>query len=158
LGKFMARVKKQSWYKNTIFILVADHGHSTPVQSSPSLCDFYKIPLLIYGEPLKKDWRGKRCSTIGSQNDFAATLLYQMGLSSKSYPWSRNLLTDQAKNFAFHTTIRGYGWVSKEGQLSYHFDYKEFLEKSFVDSSQLKIKHQEAQYYFRSIYEYYKNL
>ncbi|MCF8444407.1 MAG: sulfatase-like hydrolase/transferase, partial [Crocinitomicaceae bacterium] len=60
LGAFIEKCKKQPWYANTIFIFVADHGHHTHTIQSPNQSAFFRIPLLIYGEPLKKEFRGNQ--------------------------------------------------------------------------------------------------
>lgn len=35
LGDFITKSKKTSWYKNTIFVVVSDHGHASPGINSP---------------------------------------------------------------------------------------------------------------------------
>jgi phosphoglycerol transferase MdoB-like AlkP superfamily enzyme len=158
LYAFMERAKKEKWYKNTLFILVADHGHSTPKQNNPCFTNFYRIPLLFFGEPLKEEYQGKRCSTIGAQSDLIATLFAQMDLSSQKYPWSRNLLSPSAKNFAFIASPRGYGYVTPKGGLVHHFDFDRLLDNHYPTKEMGLKKQHEAELIFRGLYEYFQKL
>jgi phosphoglycerol transferase MdoB-like AlkP superfamily enzyme len=76
-----------------LFVFVSDHGHCTEDVTSPSLSEFFKIPLLFWGEPLKREFRNKVNSKIGSQCDIVRTLLNQMKIPLKNdYHWSKDIL------------------------------------------------------------------
>lgn len=157
LNDFLKECKKHSWYKNTIFVLVADHGHASPSIQNPNLAGYFHVPLLIFGEPLKKEYRGKRNETLGSQADIARTLLYQMGGDYKKYIWSKDLLNPNCPQFALHTINRGYGWITETGNFSYHMDGKIFPENTY-DSKTLKKEQKRCHSYMTLIYNEYKNL
>ncbi|MBU2018548.1 MAG: sulfatase-like hydrolase/transferase [Bacteroidetes bacterium] len=158
LGKFIENCKKESWYKNTLFVVVADHGHATPMETNPVSSKFFKIPLLFFGSVIKKEYQGKVNHVIGSQSDIAATLLKQLNRSTEAFPWSKNLLNPKVKNFAFHSIVRGYGWVRENGSLAYSMDYKRNLDDTHTDPD-LAQKHSfEAQQFFITLYNYYKEL
>jgi len=157
LNDFLKECKKHSWYKNTIFVLVADHGHASPAIQNPNLAGYFHVPLLIFGEPLKKEYRGKRNETLGSQADIARTLLYQMGGDYKKYIWSKDLLNPNCPQFALHTINRGYGWITETGNFSYHMDGKIFPENTY-DSKNLKKEQKRCHSYMTLIYNEYKNL
>jgi phosphoglycerol transferase MdoB-like AlkP superfamily enzyme len=53
LGKYFAQAKNEPWYANTIFILVADHGHRLPLNRSFDDPLIRRIPMLILGNPFK---------------------------------------------------------------------------------------------------------
>lgn len=80
IGKFLREAEGKPWFKNTVFVIVADHCASSagktelPVQN-------YHIPLLIYA-PGGQIAPG-RVATLTSQMDYAPTLL---GLLNWSYP------------------------------------------------------------------------
>ena len=131
LGQFMRNCKSQSWFDNTIFVFVADHGHATPKYADYSCTEFYRIPLLIWGQPLKQDYRGKRIDKVGSQTDIPATILYQMGQGYDAYPWSKDLLNPNAPEFAMHTTINGYGWITDKGSTVYEYFQKKRIRNTF---------------------------
>lgn len=80
IGKFLRDAQSRPWFKNTLFVIVADHCASSagkaelPVQN-------YRIPLLIYAPG--GQIRPQAVNTLTSQADFAPTLL---GLLGWSYP------------------------------------------------------------------------
>ena len=134
LFNFLENCKKEPWYDNTIFVLVADHGHAAPGVRNPNLGAYFKIPMLILGKPLKAEWKGKRIEKLGSQADVARTLLYQMGGDYNRFTWSKDLLNPNCPEFALHTINRGFGWVTPKGNFSYNMDAKRFLDNSFASS------------------------
>ena len=157
LGQFIENCKKQPWYKNTIFVFVADHGHHTHTIQSPNQSSFFRIPLLIYGEPLKKEFRGSQNTIIGSQSDIAATLLHQLRQDATSFKFSKDLLSPTVKSFAFHATIRGYGFVSPTGSFVYNLDARKIIENTFspADFKKEKLK---SDALFNAYYSYFKSL
>ncbi|MDO7849737.1 LTA synthase family protein [Hymenobacter sp. M29] len=119
LGKFLQAAKKQPWYANTLLVLVADHGHTLPGNSTNQSPKKFHIPLLLAGGAIRPESRGRVVSTIGSQTDVAATLLHQLQLPANTYVWSRDLLAPHAVPFAFYTYNDGFGAVSPAGIVTY---------------------------------------
>lgn len=76
--------------------------------------------------------RGSVYKNIGSQADLAATLLHQLRIKSKDLKFSKDLLSPNVKQFAFHATIRGYGFIDPKGSLLYNFDSKSYTENTFL--------------------------
>jgi phosphoglycerol transferase MdoB-like AlkP superfamily enzyme len=157
LGKFMKDCKKYPWYKNTLFVFVSDHGHATPTIADPGRGLFYHVPLLFFGEPIKKSYRGKRLSTVGSQSDIAATLLYQMNGDCSRYPWSKDLMNPKVPQFAFHAIINGYGWVTPKGNFAYHMEQKTNVDDTYKPGD-LSKEVQNCHYFLTSLYNNYKEL
>jgi phosphoglycerol transferase MdoB-like AlkP superfamily enzyme len=157
IGNFIEKAKKQAWYKNTIFVFVADHGHHSHTISSPNQSLFFRIPMLIFGEPLKQEFRGKECKTIGSQSDISATLLHQLRYNSSQFKFSKDLLSTDVQSFAFHATIRGYGFISEKGSFVYNLDAKNYLENKFnsTDFNSEKLK---SDALFLAYYNFFKSL
>lgn len=77
LGKFMAEAKKHAYWKDTVFLIVADHDNRVYGNSLVPIKKFH-IPGLILGADIKP----KRINTIASQIDLGPTLLSLMGVSS----------------------------------------------------------------------------
>lgn len=138
LGKFIEEAKKQDWYKNTLFIFVADHSHSSYDNLPMSNIEYQKIPLLFYGEVIDSAFRGQSISHLGIQTDIASTLLNQLGMSDKDYPWSKNLLDPLAPQFAYSCYEEGLSWKRPVGFISYEkrFNHYHFQNapKTMVDS------------------------
>lgn len=157
LLQFLQNAKNEDWYKNTLFVFVADHGHASNYQQNPSASAFNRIPCLIYGEPLKQEYRGKRIDKLGSQIDIVRTLLYQMGGEYQKYNWSKDLMNPQAPDFALHAIIRGYGWVRPTGNFTYLMENKVYIENTFPAASFDK-ELQHCHSLLSLIYEEFKNL
>lgn len=154
---FVSKCKKQKWFDNTIFIFVADHGHAAPGFTNPCSNDFYRVPLLIWGKPLKQEYKGKTIDKLGSQTDIASTLLYQMGGDVTQYPWSKDLLNPNSPEFAFHTIIGGYGWVTPKGSLAYMMEQKQFTINTYNEGD-FPGELEKCHAYLTTIYDDYKNL
>ena len=154
---FIKKCKNHSWYKNTIFVFVADHGHASPTVQNPNLTAYFHIPLFIYGEPLKKEFRGKKIETLGSQSDIVRTLLYQMDGDFERYYWSKDLLNPKCPQFALYAISRGYGWVTPEGNFTYHMDAKNYPDLTY-NKALLKEESNRCHSFMSLIYEEYKNL
>jgi len=155
ISDFIKEAKQQPWYSNTVFVFIADHGHSTPMNQNPSSSAYFRIPFLIYGEPLKKEFRGVRNNKIGSQADLAATFVKQIGGDNERFPWSKDLMNPNCPEFALHTVNRGYGWVSNKGNLVYHFDMKQYLENTFNKDG---MEEQNCNAFLNRFYSDYKKL
>lgn len=157
LKNFIEECKKQKWYKNTLFVFVADHGHATPSSQSPSFNKYNRIPLLFWGEPLKDEFKGKQIDKLGSQSDIAATLIYQMNGDISRYPWSKDLLNPNSPEFAFHTITRGYGWITPKGGMTYQMEMKSFIDNTFPKSVE-KAEVKKGHAFLTQIYADYKAL
>jgi phosphoglycerol transferase MdoB-like AlkP superfamily enzyme len=114
LKNFFDKAKNETWYKNTLFVIVADHGHRLPKEYNTAYeLKKFRIPLLFYGDVIKEEYKGLEFNTIGSQTDIASTLLKQLKINSDEFQWSKDLLNKQSKNFAFYSYDNGIGWVDE---------------------------------------------
>ena len=115
LNNFISKAKKQKWYKNTLFILVADHGHILPKgRDQIYIPERYHIPLLFFGDVIKEEYRGKVFDQVGSQVDIASTLLHQVRMDAKPFTWSKNLLNPTTKSFAYFSWDNGIGFIDNK--------------------------------------------
>jgi phosphoglycerol transferase MdoB-like AlkP superfamily enzyme len=115
LNDFLNKAKKQAWYKNTLFIFVADHGHILPKgREEVYIPQRYHIPLLFFGEVIKEAYRGKQMDKTGSQVDIASTLLHQLDIGAESFTWSKNLLNPYTKPFAYFSWDNGMGFIDNK--------------------------------------------
>ena len=157
MGKFIQNCRKQPWFDNTLFVFVADHGHPTPTVTNPSSSIYNHIPLLFWGNAIQEEYRGKKKNVLGSQADIAATLLYQLGLTSEGYPWSKDLMNPNVPEFALHTITRGYGWITPKGNMTYEMQSRVFVEDNFPTSVRAA-EHQNCFAFLTEVYGYYKSL
>ena len=119
LGAYINAAKQKSWYKNTLFIIIADHGHRIPGNLTEYDPERYRIPLLFLGEVIKPEYNGTRVNKAGSQTDLAATLLNQLNIDSKRYTWSKDLLNPGTPEFAFFNWDNGFGFANNEQIISF---------------------------------------
>lgn len=157
LADFIEEAKKQPWFDNTLFVFIADHGYGVPGANGAQTNKFYRIPLLFWGEPLKDEYRGVRNNKLGNQSDLAATLLHQMKIDHSQYQWSKDLLNPNVPEFAFHTVIRGYGWMSPVGGLTRQLTTGDVIDNSLSDSD-FENEKKRASAFLISYYNFYKNL
>ena len=131
LSAFLNSAKKESWYNNTLFIVVADHGHRLPKnQYEIYHPNRFRIPLLFLGEVIKPEFRGKRISKIGSQTDIASTLFNQLKMPSEQFKWSRDILDSGTPDFAFFDWDNGFSVVTPEQAISFDNTGKNILFKA----------------------------
>lgn len=120
LYQYFEDAKKQDWYQNTLFIIVADHGHREPLEvhniEDPKR---YHIPLLFLGGALKDEYRGKSNDKIGCQVDIASTLLNQLQLPDTAFHYSKDLLNPTVKGFAFYSWDNGFGYIDAQKAISF---------------------------------------
>lgn len=116
LGAFIDKAKTKPWWKNTLVIIIADHGHPLPHLNTNKPSQFH-IPMLWLGGALPA--QGMTIDTLGSQTDLAATLLNQLGYTSSDFKWSNNLLGRDRTPYAFYSFNNGFGWMRPGGYLVY---------------------------------------
>jgi phosphoglycerol transferase MdoB-like AlkP superfamily enzyme len=117
IGKFIKKAKKTNWWNNTIFIIIADHGHPYPSETGVPLHipDEFHIPMLWLGGALNTSEQVN--TLIGSQTDLANTLLHQMNIYTRKFPFSKDLLNDETLPFAYYAFNNGFGYVKPEKQV-----------------------------------------
>jgi phosphoglycerol transferase MdoB-like AlkP superfamily enzyme len=127
IGNFVEQAKTQSWWNNTLIIMVADHGHRLPGNESNDHPSKFRIPLIFTGGALKL--KSSVNKSIGSQTDITFTLLQQMGLYADEFKWSKNLLDTTARQFAFYVFNDGFGFVAPEGAITFDNVSKKIIYK-----------------------------
>ncbi|WP_207422297.1 LTA synthase family protein [Desertivirga brevis] len=117
LTAFLKDAKKHPWYKNTLFVVVADHGHRLP-KNLWEIFDphRYRIPLLFFGDVIKNEYRGSKVEKVGSQTDIAATLLAQLDMENRDFSWSKDLYNDKVKGHAFYSWENSFGFVDSSNR------------------------------------------
>ncbi len=135
---FLQAMKNKPWFDNTIFVLIADHGHAVNGIQNPSSSEFFKVPCLIWGKPLKESYRGTRINKLGSQADVVRTLSYQLGGDFEQYIWSKDLLNPASPAYALHQIARGYGLVLPQGNFTYELLTDVLIENTLTADDFIK--------------------
>lgn len=135
LGDFIKKSKTQTWWDNTLIVLVADHGHHLPGYDANHAAAKFHIPLVFTGGALSQIGV---VETIGSQTDIIPTILDQMDIPANEFKWGKDLM-DADKSFAFYCFNNGFGWVTPSGTATVDNVSKSIInEDPGFDTSQLK--------------------
>lgn len=89
IGRLVELAKAKPWFKETLFVFVADHNASVAGGTDLPVRD-YLIPAIVYNPLLVKP---KKIDVLSSQIDLGPSLLGVMNFSYKSWFFGQNLLT-----------------------------------------------------------------
>lgn len=93
LRLFFQEAKKQPWYKNTIFILVADHTPAGTASRYKQHASLYRVPIAIF-DP-QKEIKPHVSHKIFSQIDIMPTVLDLVGYSKDIYCFGNSYYSDK---------------------------------------------------------------
>lgn len=109
LGKFFEKAKKEPYYKDTIFVVIADHDSRAKNYSHFPLSNFH-IPALI----IDSDIKPKKDNRLVSQIDILPTILSLSGISGKVPLAGQDLTKDNIVQRAPIIYYYTYAYLSKE--------------------------------------------
>jgi phosphoglycerol transferase MdoB-like AlkP superfamily enzyme len=155
LGDFFAAAKQQPWYGNTLFIVLADHGHQWPRDRKSYDPERFRIPFLLVGGALKQEYTGKTDPTIASQIDIAALLLGQLKMDATAFNWSKNVMDAAYKPYAVYTYNDGIGLVKPGARLVFDQESRQRIVQE-GDSTLFSTMEKEARSYEQLYYEEFR--
>lgn len=128
IGNFITEAKKTTWWKNTLVIILPDHGHPLPKHKG----DFndpirFKIPMLWLGGALHE--KGKIVDNFGSQIDLSYTLLSLLNANTSDFIFGKNLFNTSEKQYAHYIFNNGFGIIDKNGTFVYDYTGKKTIVK-----------------------------
>ena len=128
IGEFIRKAKKETWWNNTLIIIMADHGNPLPRHkgyiNSPKK---FHIPMLWLGGALNKT--NIRVTNIGSQVDFAYTLLHLLKGDKTAFTFGKNIFNVSDNQYAHYIFNNGFGTLSKSGLFIYDYVNKTSITK-----------------------------
>lgn len=138
IGELTRKCKESGIWDNTLFVLMADHG--TRYVGDLSVVDpaMYRIPLILTGGALQV--KDSVISVIGSQTDMVATLFAQLGLRHDQYKYSKNLLAEDVKPFAFYSYSGAAGVVSEYGTSIYDLKSRQYIRTDSLNHNDELLK------------------
>ena len=116
IGRFIDWLKRSGRWKRSVMILVADHLGAYPERIDNLTLSRFQIPLIITGGAVDGH---QRLEVYGSQQDIAATLLAQLGISHEDFTFSKDLLDPSIPHFAFFTIPDAFGIADRQNRLIY---------------------------------------
>ena len=113
VGEFLAAAAKKPWFRDTVFVITADHCANSAGKTEIPVRN-YHIPLLVYSPAHVKP---AAVSALASQLDLAPTLLGLLNFSYDSRFFGRDLLAGRPEGRAFLSTFQKMGLL-KDGRLA----------------------------------------
>ncbi|MDR0564439.1 MAG: LTA synthase family protein, partial [Azoarcus sp.] len=92
LGQFFERAKKSPYYKETLFVVVGDHGFGSHAQLTEIDLHRFNVPLLLIAPGIQEKF-GTARATVGSQIDIVPTIMGLLGGRTRHQCWGRDLLS-----------------------------------------------------------------
>lgn len=111
IGKFIREASKKPWFKNTMFVIVADHCASSAGKTDLPV-NKYKIPLMIYAPGNIQPGRMER---LMSQIDLGPTVLGLLNFSYTSKFFGYDIFKlEEGRERAFISTYQSLGYLRKD--------------------------------------------
>ena len=96
LRRFFDEAKKEHWYNNTLFVLVADHANLIYYPEYRKALNINTIPILFY----HPDGRYNGINNLLAQQiDIYPTIVNMIGFNKPFRSWGRSLISDQEEPF-----------------------------------------------------------
>lgn len=137
IGKFIENAKKMPWWKNSIVIIMADHGHHLPKHkgrfNSPKK---FHIPMLWLGGALTKT--DTIIENICSQKDFAYSLLAMLNGDNSEFEWGHNIFKNSSDHFAHFIFNKGFGILNKNALVIYDYNNQKAISSEGKTAQQLE--------------------
>jgi phosphoglycerol transferase MdoB-like AlkP superfamily enzyme len=92
LQSFFDKARKQDWYENTIFVLLADHTPASSTAFYSQRSQMYRIPMAIY-DPTGA-LKPQRFNKVTQQMDLMPTVLDLMNIESDYYGFGNSIFSD----------------------------------------------------------------
>jgi len=151
LGRLIQKAKKQPWFDDTLFVVVADHCAASagkiglPVKK-------YHIPLFIYAP---KHIEAGEIDRLSSQIDLAPTLLSLLHFSYDSFFFGKNILAPDFKERALIANYQKLGLLNDKELLILSPEKK--MSRMDINSRKPSLKKIKSSYLFaKKLMSYYQ--
>ena len=134
LQQFFEKAKKSEWYKNTLFVITADHTNASVHEEFLTDAGIYRVPIIFYhpGGDLKG-----RSEKIAQQTDIMPTVLNYMNYNRPYIAFGKDLLDNSDDNWAINYNNGFYQYF--DGNYILQFDgNKPFAIYDYINDPLLK--------------------
>lgn len=100
LGQFFEKARKEPYFKETLFVVLGDHGFGNQTQVTEMDLGRFNIPMLMIGPGIQEKF-GKLRHTVGTQPDVVPTIMGRLGGAAQHQCWGRDLLNLPANDPGF---------------------------------------------------------
>lgn len=110
LEQFFAEAKKQPWFKNTLFVITADHTSDNVDRDFSNVLSRHQVPIMFYGPGIKPAVRKQ----LAQQIDIPTTVVEYLNLPEQGalLPYGRSLLSQQENGRGFFQDEKAYWLLS----------------------------------------------
>jgi phosphoglycerol transferase MdoB-like AlkP superfamily enzyme len=138
LREFFNQISKKAWFKNTLFVITADHTNESVHKEFQNNFGAYCVPIIFFKPG--SDLKGYK-HRIAQQIDIMPTVLSYLNYDEEYIAFGNNLLDDSYESFAFNTNGDTYNLYMKDHILEMIdnkpaglYNYKEdlFLENNLM--------------------------
>jgi len=160
MGEFLRKAAEKPWFKNTLFVIVADHCAGSAGKAELPFME-YQIPFMIYNPGLVRPQQmGKLCSQI----DVAPTLLGVMNWSYKTKFFGKDIVKmAPEEERAFISNYQKLGYIKNDRLTILSPQQKITHYKIDIKTGEMKVEEpdsnveNEAIIYYQSASYVYKN-
>ncbi len=99
LKQFFNSIEKMPWFKNTLFVFVADHTAKEQTSQYGTRAGIYRIPIVFY-HPGKSMLKGKR-TDVAQQTDIMPSILDYLGYKKPYFAFGRSIFSEE-KGYAIN--------------------------------------------------------
>lgn len=92
LGRFFEQIRDQPFFKETLFVIVGDHGFGSGEQLTEMNLARFNVPLLLIAPSIQEKFGTVR-DTVGTQVDIVPTIMGRLGGPTRHQCWGRDLLS-----------------------------------------------------------------
>jgi len=100
LGQFFEKARKSPYFKETLFVVVGDHGFASGEQLTEINLGRFHVPLLLIAPGIREKF-GERRDVVGTQVDIVPTIMARLGGKVRHQCWGRDLLSLPADDPGF---------------------------------------------------------
>lgn len=91
LGQFFEKARKAPYFKETLFVIVGDHGFGADEQLTEMDLHRFNVPLLLIAPGIQEKF-GTSSEVVGTQIDVVPTIMGRLGGEVRHQCWGRDLL------------------------------------------------------------------
>jgi phosphoglycerol transferase MdoB-like AlkP superfamily enzyme len=141
LRELFDEISRSSWFKNTLFVITADHTNESVHKEFQNNFGSYCVPIIFFKPG--SDLKGIK-NRIAQQIDIMPTVLSYLNYDEPYIAFGNNLLDDSYESFAFNTNGSTYNLYMKDHILEMIdnktiglFNYKSdlYLEKNLIGTN-----------------------
>ncbi|CAN5461336.1 alkaline phosphatase family protein [soil metagenome] len=152
---FFMLAKKQSWYRNTLFVMVSDHSHLCQRNFGIEDKEYHRIVSFFYGDVIKPEFRGKKIEKITSQLDLTPTLLKQFHLHTDQYRFGKDCMNPYTPSFAYYDYHYGSGFITDSCFISRKQNDKKLFINTCSDSTRTGMLQMQHEIYLQEAFQDY---